>query len=130
VGAFAGGGLLGESVVVTAFVLAGNTLLRPLVDYVNRRPILPAETESLYRVHVLCAPADVSEARDLLYEELERDHYPVREIEVLSEGEALVELAAVLVPTSANPQDLDAIVAHLARREIIDSATWTESATS
>jgi putative Mg2+ transporter-C (MgtC) family protein len=130
VGAFAGGGLLAESVVVTAFVLAGNTLLRPLVNYVNRRPIHPEETEALYRVHVICAPADVSDARDLLYEELERGHYPVREIEVLSEGEELVELAAVLVPTTANPQDLDAITAHLGRHDTIDSATWTVSTTS
>jgi putative Mg2+ transporter-C (MgtC) family protein len=130
VGAFAGTGLLVESAVVTAFVLGGNTLLRPMVDYINRRPIDPDETEALYRVHVLCAPGDVSEARDQLYEELERHHYPVREIEVLSESEDLVELAAILVPTTANPEDLDAIAAHLGRHENIDSATWTVSTTS
>ncbi len=130
VGAFAGGGLLAESAIVTAFVLGGNTLLRPLVNYINRRPIIPGETEALYRVHIVCAPSDVSEARDLLYEELERHHYPVREIETLSEGEELVELAAVLVPTTANPEDLDAITTHLARHDNIDSATWTVSTTS
>jgi len=130
VGAFAGGGLLAESAIVTVFVLGGNTLLRPLVNYINRRPIHPGETEALYRVHVLCAPGDVSEARDQLYEELERHHYPVREIEVLSEGEELVELAAILVPTTASPEDLDAITAHLGRHDNIDSATWTVSTTS
>ena len=127
VGAFAGGGLLAESAAVAAFVLAGNTLLRPLVNYVNRRPINPDETEALYRVHVLCAPGDVSEARDQLYEELERHHYPVREIETLSEGEELVELAALLVPTTANPKDLDAITEHLGRHPNVESATWTVS---
>lgn len=130
VGAFAGGGLLAESAAVAAFVLAGNTLLRPLVDYVNRRPIDPEETEALYRVHVLCAPGDVSEARDLLYEELERHHYPVREIETLSEGDELVELAALLVPTTASPKDLDAITEHLSRHPNVESATWTVSTTS
>jgi putative Mg2+ transporter-C (MgtC) family protein len=130
VGAFAGGGLLAESVVLTAFVLAGNTLLRPLVDAINRRPIHPGETEALYRVHVLCAPGDVSSARDLLYEELERGHYPVRDIEVLSEGEDLVELAAILVPTTARSEDLDAIAASLGRHDIVDSATWTVSTTA
>jgi putative Mg2+ transporter-C (MgtC) family protein len=130
VGAFAGGGLLAESAAVTAFVLGGNTLLRPLVNYINRRPIVPGETEALYRVHVVCAPGDVSYARDLLHEELERHHYPIRDIEVLSEGDELVELAAVLVPTTANPEDMDAITAHLGRHEHIDSATWTVSATS
>jgi putative Mg2+ transporter-C (MgtC) family protein len=130
VGAFAGSGLLAEASVVTLFVLGGNTLLRPLVDYINRRPVNPRETEALYRVHVLCAPAEVSAARDLLYEELERHHYPVREIEVLSEGEDLVELAALLVPTTANHADMDAITEHLGRHDNIDSATWTVSTTS
>ncbi len=130
VGAFAGGGLLAEAGAVALFVLGGNTLLRPLVDYINRRPIYPGETEALYRVHVICAPTDVSEARDLLYEELERHHYPVRDIEVLSEGEEVVELAAVLVPTTARPEDLDAIASHLARHDNIESATWTVSTTA
>lgn len=125
VGAFAGAGLLVESATVAAFVLGGNTLLRPMVNAINRRPISAEETEALYQVHVLCAPGCVSEARDLLYDELERSHYPVRTIDILSEGEELVELAAALVPTSARPEDLDAIVAHLGRHDHIASATWT-----
>ena len=130
VGAFAGAGLLIESAIVAAFVLGGNTLLRPLVDYVNRRPINPNETEASYRVHVLCAPADVSEARDSLYEALESHNYPVRDIEVLSETEDVVELAALLVPTTARAEDLDHIIAVLEKDEHIESATWTVSTTS
>ena len=130
VGAFAGAGLLGEATAVAAFVLAGNTLLRPLVDYVNRRPITAGETEALYQVHVTCAPAEAPSARDLLYEELERYHYPVREIEVISEGEEIVELAATLVPTSAKPEDLDAITNHLKAHNEIEDATWSVSTTS
>ena len=130
VGAFAGAGRLAEAALVALFVLAGNTLLRPVVDYVNRRPITSAETEALYRVHVVCRPEAVSQARDLLFEELERLHYPIREIETLSEGEEVVELAAILVPTTANPQDLDAITGHLASHAEIESATWTVSTES
>ena len=130
VGAFAGAGLLVEAAIVAAFVLGGNTLLRPVVDAINRRPISAGETEAFYQVHVLCAPEFVSMARDLLHEELERSHYPVREIEILSEGDEVVELAAALVPTTARPEDLDAIVAHLDRHENIDSATWTVSTMS
>lgn len=130
VGSFAGGRRLAEAVLVAAFVLAGNTLLRPLVEFVNRRPISPEETEALYRVHLICAPEKVSEARDLLFDELERLHYPIREIETLSEGDGSVELAAILVPTSANPADLDAIADHLARHDGVASATWTVSATN
>src|SRR5262249_37680122 len=70
-GSFAGSGMVIEAAVVTALVLAANTLLRPIVDVINRQPIDTAFTEALYRVHVLCAQTDVSEARDLLFEKLE-----------------------------------------------------------
>lgn len=130
VGAFAGAGQFAEAVLVTVFVLAGNTLLRPLVQYIARLPISPEGTEALYRVHVVCRPEAVSSARDLLFEELELHHYPIREIETLSEGEEVVELAAILVPTTAKPQDLDAITGHLQRHDSIESATWTVSTES
>jgi putative Mg2+ transporter-C (MgtC) family protein len=130
VGACAGAGLYAEAAAVTVFVLGGNTLLRPLVDFINRQPLTPGQTEALYRVHVTCDPADVSQARDLLYEELELHHYPIQDIDTLSESEEVVELAASLVPTTANPHDLDTIVLHLERNEAIDSATWTVSTLS
>lgn len=127
VGAFAGSGLYGEACLVAAFVLAGNTLLRPLANYINRRPISPQSTEAVYRIHVMCQPDAIAEVRDLIYEELEQRRYPVREIETLSEGVERVELAATLVPTTANPEDLDAVVRHLERHGSIESATWTVS---
>jgi putative Mg2+ transporter-C (MgtC) family protein len=130
VGACAGAGLYAEAAAVTVFVLGGNTLLRPLVNYINRQPMSPGETEALYRVHVTCDPEEVSQARDLLYEELELHHYPIQDIETLSEAEDVVELAASLVPTTANPRELDTIVTHLERDKAIKSATWTVSALS
>jgi putative Mg2+ transporter-C (MgtC) family protein len=130
VGACAGAGLLAEAAAITAFVLAGNTLLRPLVNYINRRPISERDTEALYRVHVVCAPSDVSEARDLLFSELETANYPIQDIETLSEGDEQVELAAILVPTTAQPDELDAVVVALEAADFIVSATWTVSATT
>ena len=87
VGACAGAGFLAQAAAITAFVLAGNTLLRPLVNAINRLPITAGETEALYRVHVICHPADVSEGRDLLFEKLEAAGYPIQAIDTLSEGE-------------------------------------------
>jgi putative Mg2+ transporter-C (MgtC) family protein len=130
VGTFAGSGLRAEAVAVAFFVLAGNTLLRPLVNYMNRRPIDEATTEAHYRVHVVCDPEHVNAARDLLFSELEAARYPIREIETLSDTEEQVELAALLVPTSAEPDELDAVVRALQASPAIDSATWTMSATT
>jgi len=125
VGAFAGAGQAGEAVLVAAFVLAGNTLLRPLVDLVNRRPIRPGETEAHYKVHVVCRPENVTAVRDMLYDELEMHNYPIRAIETLSETDDYVEVAASIVPTTADPRELDAIVSHIERRSEVTSATWT-----
>lgn len=130
VGTFAGAGLLAEAVAVSVFVLAGNTLLRPLVNYVNRLPIEAGSTEAKYLVHVICDHPDVSAVRDLLFEILEAAGYPIREIETLSETDDQVELAAVLVPTTADPKALDAAVSALEQSEPVQSATWTVSTTS
>jgi putative Mg2+ transporter-C (MgtC) family protein len=129
VGAFAGGALYGEAGVVTALVLAGNTLLRPLVDYVNRRPVDSDFTEALYQLHVTCDPANVGEARDLLAAELEKANYPVSSVATLSEAEDQVELAASLIPTSAEPDELDAVCAALEAHPEIMHATWSVSTT-
>ena len=110
-------------------VLAGNTLLRPLVNYINRRPVDAATTEATYRVHVICAAENITEARDLLDSELEKASYPIREIEVLSEGEETTELAAILIPTTADADELDGVCNALLTSDYIESATWTVSTT-
>ena len=130
VGAFCGSGLFAESVALTLFVLAGNTLLRPLVNYVNRRPIDERVTEALYTIHVVCDYEAVSDARDLLFAQLEAASYPVREIETISAGEDQIELAADLVPTTVEPAELDAVVSALKRSDIVKSATWTVATTA
>jgi putative Mg2+ transporter-C (MgtC) family protein len=130
VGAFCGSGLIAEATLLTAAVLSANTLLRPLVNWVNRLPFSADVTEAQYQVHVVCRPEDVSHVRDLLDAELERASYPVREVTTLSEAEEQVELAAVLVPTTAEPAELDAVVSALERSPLIRSATWTVGTTA
>jgi putative Mg2+ transporter-C (MgtC) family protein len=129
VGAFAGAALWAEACALSFFVVAGNTLLRPLVNYINRLPIDTRTTEARYRVHVVTDLNNVSAARDVLDEALDKVGYPMLEIETLSETEAQVELAAVLVPTSADPAVLDAVVAQLEKSPAIHSATWSISTT-
>ncbi|MTJ83647.1 MAG: MgtC/SapB family protein [Telmatospirillum sp.] len=130
VGACSGAGFPVEAVLLTVFVLAGNTLLRPLVNHINRKPMDERVTEASYRVHVVCDPSRVADVRELLFDELEAAHYPIREIEVLAEGEDEVELAAVLVPTTAEPGELDVVVAALEHRPEVINAAWTVSTTS
>jgi putative Mg2+ transporter-C (MgtC) family protein len=130
VGAFCGCGFPAEAAALTAFILAGNTLLRPLVNYINRRPIDEHVTEAQYTVHALCDPENVADVRDLLFAGLEAAHYPIRDIQTLSDSEDVVELAAALIPTNAKPSELDAVVARLEKASVIKSATWTVATTA
>ncbi|MGI4800593.1 MAG: MgtC/SapB family protein [Janthinobacterium lividum] len=130
VGTLSGSGMPAEAATLAAFVLAGNTLLRPLVNWVNRRPITAGVTEATYMVHVTCEPKDVSSVRDLLDAELDRAQYPIRAIETLSDGDEQVELAATLVPTTADDAELDAVVGELEASPLVLSATWSVEATA
>ncbi len=130
VGAVAGSGLPEEAAALTVFVLAGNTLLRPLVNWVSRLPIGTGMTEAQYRVHALCSPGSVPDVRDLMETELTRAHYPIREMETLNESDGQVELAAVLLPTSAGADELDSVVVALERSPLVHSATWSVQTTA
>ncbi len=125
VGCFSGSGLMAEAITLTGVVLSGNTLLRPLVNWINRRPITAEVTEAEYRVHATCRPENVSAVRDLLDTELDRASYPVREVETLTDTDDQVELAAILVPNTAEDAELDAVIAALVRSPLVKSATWS-----
>ena len=51
VGASAGADLIVEAVLATGFILAANTLLRPIVHAIDRRP-LDDETEVLHVIYI------------------------------------------------------------------------------
>ncbi|MEE7455576.1 MULTISPECIES: MgtC/SapB family protein [Methylobacteriaceae] len=125
VGAFAGADLPLEACFVTAAVLAGNTLLRPLVNLIDRIPIDESATEATYEVQVSVAPEAAGPARDLLVERLEAADYPVGSTEVEERGETSVDVIATLTATAVEAKDLDAVVADLAKRPEVRHATWS-----
>jgi putative Mg2+ transporter-C (MgtC) family protein len=125
VGACAGADLAFEAVALTIFVLAGNTLLRPLVNALNRAPISERAMEATYEVRVTTDPDHREAARELLESELETAKYPVREITVTDREPDSVELVATLVATAAEPAELDQIVARLDAASFMEHASWT-----
>jgi putative Mg2+ transporter-C (MgtC) family protein len=124
VGACAGADLAIEAVTLTIFVLAGNTLLRPLVNAINRAPIDEAGTEAIYEVHLRTSHEHRDDATEFLRSQLEAANYPVKDIEDESEKEDEVELVATLLGTAADPDELDAVVARLKANPIVASAGW------
>jgi putative Mg2+ transporter-C (MgtC) family protein len=125
VGALSGGGLYGESVLLTTAVLAGNTLLRPLINVINRAPIDERRTEATYEVRVTTAAASVVEMRELMTETLEAANYPVSDVEVEERGDDDVEIVATLVSTAIEPNEIDAVIAKLEKHGAVKQATWT-----
>ena len=127
VGAFAGADRAAEAVLLTIFVLVGNTVLRPLVNIINRTPIDDGGTEATYKVHVTATDDARDDIRDLVTERLEKADYPVREIEVMERDDSEVEIVATLAATSAVAADLDAVTAALERNPGVRHATWTST---
>ena len=52
VGACAGADLVGEALVAALFVLASNTLLRPVVNRIDRRPVDEKASEATHPIWV------------------------------------------------------------------------------
>ncbi|GJD52555.1 Protein MgtC [Methylobacterium crusticola] len=125
VGALSGVDMGGEAVLLTAAVLAGNTLLRPLVNAINRIPIDERQTEATYEVRATTHTDRLGAVRDLLVERLEAADYPVREVEVEERGEDEVELVATLLSTAIDPAEIEAVTARLERTDGVRHATWT-----
>jgi putative Mg2+ transporter-C (MgtC) family protein len=130
VGAFCGSGFLAEAAALTTAILAGNTLLRPVVNWINRRPIDASFTEAEYRVHAICSHKAVFAVRDLLDQALNSAQLPVRAVEITSKPEDQVELAAILVPSAVEEGELDGVVGALEASSLVRSATWSVGTTS
>lgn len=125
VGAFSGADLLAEAALLTCFILAGNTFLRPLVNFINRIPIDEQATEATYEVRVTASVHDLGRARELLTEQVEAQNYPVRDVEVTERGDDNVEIVATLVSTAIDPAEIEAVVAGLKKADVVSDASWT-----
>jgi putative Mg2+ transporter-C (MgtC) family protein len=129
VGACAGADLAIEAVMLTCFVLAGNTLLRPLVNAINRAPIDQSATEAIYEIRVTTTADHSADGRDLLQEQLDAASYPVRDIEVVEREQSGIEIVATLSGTTADPHELDEIVTRLETSALVQNATWSRRST-
>jgi putative Mg2+ transporter-C (MgtC) family protein len=125
VGACAGADMAFEAILLTGFVLAGNTLLRPLVNAINRRPIDQGGTEAIYEVHMRTNADDRDASRELLRDQLEAANYQLQDIEIVDESDDEIEFVATLLGTGAVPDELDAIVERLKSNPAVQNASWS-----
>jgi putative Mg2+ transporter-C (MgtC) family protein len=124
VGCCAGADMVAQAALLTIFVLGGNTLLRPLVNAIDRIPISEKSAEAIYDVQVTVDAGAVAMVRELLQETLSEANYPVRDTGVVHRSDEEAEITATLVSLSIEPDELDAVVARLTGRPGVRHATW------
>lgn len=129
VGCCAGADMVAQACALTVFVIAGNTLLRPLVNAINRQPFDEQSSEATYSVRLTADGHVADTLRDQLVERLEAANYPVAdvEVEVTEHAEDKVEIVATLVSTAVDPKELDIVVSDLSKRSGVNYATWESS---
>ncbi len=127
VGACAGTDMLAEAALLTLYVLLGNTLLRPLVNLINRIPIDEQALEQTYEVRVIASHQAMEEMRELLVEKLDEAKYPVGDVEITDRNAETVEILATLVSTSIDPEEIDAVTHFMEKQPGVFYAGWEGS---
>ncbi|MYN28609.1 MgtC/SapB family protein [Duganella levis] len=127
VGAAAGADLILEAVLAALFVLAANTLLRPIVNQINRKPIDVESVEVTNIVYVIAERPHQKTVMAQLEEALERGNYPTRALNLHPFGNDEVEIEATLASTSVDGDDLDLLVAQLQGLAFVRQAFWSPS---
>jgi putative Mg2+ transporter-C (MgtC) family protein len=90
--------LLPEAVLAALFVLAANTLLRPVVNRIQRQPLPEAFSEATYAINVVCQREQQAEVLDQLLLLLEQAQVPVRAVDQRPFGERDVEIRRCCMP--------------------------------
>lgn len=122
-----GADLVGEALVAALFVLATNTLLRPVANRINRRPVHEETAEATYAMYVICTRSAQRAVRERLVALLEAADYPVRDVDQHPFGEHDAEIEAVLYATAVEADQLDQVVAALEREPGVSQAFWNAS---
>lgn len=129
VGACAGADLIVEALLSTGFVLAANTLLRPIVNRINDQPMDTRSVEITNTIYVIASVSRQKEAMQQLESALANAKYPTRDVEVHAFGDDAVQIEAVLVSTSIEGDEIEAMIQRLAALDCVNQAFWSPSTT-
>lgn len=127
VGACAGAGLLGEATVAALFVLASNTLLRPVVNQINRRPFREESSEATYTVYLICSREQQAEARERTLDILEAASYPARQVDDHAFGHEELEMAFTLYATAVQADELNEAIRQAECIPGVRQAFWSST---
>ncbi len=125
VGACAGGGLDKEAAIATGFILATNTLLLPLANAINKRPLTLSDLEGVCAIYVIASRKNGKEALTLFKREFKTRRYHIRRLDVVPFGNDDLKIVAVINSSSADEKGLDSVVETLADNELVNQSFWS-----
>lgn len=129
VGALAGADLMLEAGLAACFVLAANTLLRPIVSIINQQPLDTKFVEVTNSVCIIISKTDQKRALKQFIQILEAAGYQTQDVEVHQFGNDDVEIQAVLTATAVEGEKMDALIANLSCLDYVHQAFWSPSTT-
>jgi putative Mg2+ transporter-C (MgtC) family protein len=129
IGACAGADLILEAGLATIFVLAANTLLRPVVSIINRQPLDTSSVEVTNSVYIITPRRTQKTALKQFIGILEAAGYQTQDIEVRQFGVDEVEIQAVLTASAVDGDKMDGLIAQIADKEFVTQAFWSPSTT-
>lgn len=129
VGASSGAGLIFEAALATVFVLAANTLLRPVVNLINRQPLDTESVEVTNTVYVIAPRDRQKDALRHLEAALDIAEYPTHDLVVHAFGDDAVEIEAVLATTAVDGDKIELLIQNLIALDCVSQAFWSPSTT-
>ena len=128
VGACAGGDTIGEAVLATLFILASNTVMRPVISLINRQPMGTSGGEVNHLVTVIAPRSLRKDALKRLEKAIKSLGLPIQELMIEAFGDDEVEIKALLSATSVADTTLEMLVEELTNLPCVSQAFWTPQA--
>ena len=129
VGACAGADLILEAGLATLFILAANTLLRPLVRFINKQPLDTESVEVTNSVYIITPKHAQKIALKQFIKTLEKAGYQAQDVEVHQFGNDEVEIRAVLTDAAVDGDAMDVLIDQIASKDYVNQAFWSPSTT-
>jgi putative Mg2+ transporter-C (MgtC) family protein len=129
VGACAGADLILEAGLATLFILAANTLMRPVMRFINKQPLDTTSVEVTNSVYIITPKHAQKIALKQFIETLEKAGYQAHDVKVHQFGADEVEIQAVLTDAAVDGDEMDALIAQIASKDYVNQAFWSPSTT-
>ena len=129
VGACAGADLILEASLATAFIIAANTLLRPIVGLINGQPLDTDSVEVTNSVYIITPKHAQKLVLRQFIKTLEDAGYQTQDIEVHQFGGDDVEIQAVLTTSAVDGSKMDQLIEKIANQDFVNQAFWSPSTT-